>query len=91
MPLNMIADVTYRGSSDTELRPDSPFNIKLDSYTLVNLLFNLEVTDSITVGLYAKNLTDELAVQDAIGTFKYPEAIVAARPRTCGATIRWNL
>jgi iron complex outermembrane receptor protein len=70
MPLNMIADVTYRGSSDTEFRPDSPFNIKLDSYTLVNLLFNLEVNDSMTVGLYVKNLTDELAVQDGIGTFQ---------------------
>ncbi len=91
MPLNLIADVTYRGSSDTEFRPDSPFNIKLDSYTLVNLLFNLEVNDSVTVGLYAKNLTDELAVQDGIGTFQDPEAIVAARPRTYGATIRWNL
>jgi outer membrane receptor protein involved in Fe transport len=45
----------------------------------------------MTVGLYVKNLTDELAVQDGIGTFQDPEAIVAARPRTYGATIRWSL
>lgn len=56
MPFNMIADVTYRDGSDTEFRPESPFNIELDSYTLVNLFFNLNVSDSITVGCTRKTL-----------------------------------
>ncbi|MEH6516337.1 MAG: TonB-dependent receptor [Halioglobus sp.] len=91
MPLNLIADVTYRDESNTEFRDSSPFNFTLDSYTLVNVFFNLEVTDSVTVGLYAKNVTNELAVQDGIATFQDPQAIVAARPRTYGATLRWHL
>lgn len=90
-PLDLIGDVTYRDDADTEFRPDSPFNIELDSYTLVNFYANMELTDNLTFGLYVKNATDELAVYDGIGTFQDPQAIVAARPRTYGATLRWKL
>ncbi len=91
MPLSLIGDVTYRDSSDTEFRTSSPFNIKLDSFTVVNLFANLEITDSFTLGLYVKNVTDELALYDGIGTFQDPQAVVANRPRTYGATLRWQL
>lgn len=90
-PLALIGDVTYRDEANTEFRTNSPFNIKLDSFTLVNLYANMEVTDNITFGIYAKNVTDELAVYDGIGTFQDPAAITAARPRTYGATLRWKL
>ncbi len=49
-PLALSGDVTYRDESDTEFRADSPFNIKLDSFTVVNLFANLELTDRVTVG-----------------------------------------
>lgn len=83
-PLSIVADVTYRGSTNTEFRASSPFNIGLDSYTLVDLFANLDVTDNLTVGLFARNLFDELAIQDGIGTFQDPESVVAARPMTFG-------
>lgn len=89
-PLSLTADVTYRGGSDTEFRTTSPFNIELDSYTLVDLFAEWEVTDHFSVGVYAKNVTDELAVYDGIGTFQDPESIVAARPRTLGALFRFR-
>lgn len=86
-PLHLTADVTYRGDSNTEFRANNPFNIALDSYTLVDLYARYELTEQVSVGLYAKNVTDELAVFDGIGTFQDPQSIVAARPRTFGATI----
>jgi outer membrane receptor protein involved in Fe transport len=91
MPLSLIGDVTYRDESNTEFRTSSPFNIKLDSFTVVNLFANLEVTENFTLGLYVKNVTDELALYDGIGTFQDPQAVVANRPRTYGATLRWQL
>ena len=90
-PLSLIGDVTYRDDANTEFRTDSPFNIGLDSFTVVNLFANLEVTDNVTIGIYVKNATDELAVYDGIGTFQDPQAIVANRPRTYGASLRWDL
>jgi outer membrane receptor protein involved in Fe transport len=88
--LSLIGDVTYRDDTETEFRPDSLFNIHLDSYTLVNLYANLQLTDHFAAGLYAHNLTDELAVHDGIATFQDPMSIVAAQPRTIGATLRWD-
>jgi outer membrane receptor protein involved in Fe transport len=90
-PLTLIGDVTYRDESNTEFRTDSPFNIELDSFTVVNLYANLEVTEQVTVGLYVKNATDELALYDGIGTFQDPQALIANRPRTYGAILRWQM
>lgn len=90
-PLLLTLDVTYRDSSNTEFRTDSPFNIKLDSFTVLNAFANFQVTEQISVGLYVKNLTDELAVYDGIGTFQDPQSLVANRPRTWGATATWKL
>lgn len=90
MPLNLMADVTYRDDTNTEFRTDSLFNIPLDSYTLVNLYANLDLNDNFGVGLYVRNLTDELAVFDGIATFQDPMSIVAAQPRTIGALLRWR-
>ena len=90
-PLTLIGDVTYRDESNTEFRTDSPFNIELDSFTVVNLYANLEVTEQVTFGLYVKNATDELALYDGIGTFQDPQALIANRPRTYGAILRWQM
>jgi outer membrane receptor protein involved in Fe transport len=90
-PLLLTLDATYRDSTNTEFRTDSPFNFKLDSYVVLNTYANYHVTDNISVGLYVKNLTDELALYDGIGTFENPQAVVSNRPRTWGATFTWKL
>jgi outer membrane receptor protein involved in Fe transport len=89
-PLSLTADVTHRDDTNTEFRTSSPFNIALDSYTLVDLFTDWELTDNFSIGLYVRNVTDELAVYDGIGAFQDPEAIVAARPRTYGALFRFK-
>lgn len=89
--LTLIGDVTYRDDTNTEFRDNNAFNIALDSYTLVNLRANYAVNDNITVSAYVKNLSDELAVYDGIGTFQDPESIVAARPRTFGLAFSWKM
>ncbi|MEJ8568013.1 TonB-dependent receptor [Elongatibacter sediminis] len=90
MPLQLIGDVTYRDDTNTEFRTDSLFNIPLDSYTLVNLYANLQITENFGAGVYVRNVTDELAVFDGIATFQDPMSIVAAQPRTIGAVLRWQ-
>ncbi len=90
-PLTLIGDITYRGDTDTEFRTNSPFNIGIDAYTMMNLYANYEITDNITLGLYVNNATDEEAVVDGIGTFQDPAAVVSARPRTVGASFGWKL
>ncbi len=89
-PASFLIDVTHRDDTNTEFVPTSPFNIALDSYTVVNLFANVDVDEHFSVGFYAKNLTDELAVFDGIGTFQDPASIVAARPRTFGFNVRWT-
>jgi iron complex outermembrane recepter protein len=89
-PASFIADVRHRGSADTEFVASNPFNINLDSYTMVDVYASLDFTDNFTVGVYAKNLFDELAVYDGIGTFQDPESIVAARPLTFGISGRYR-
>ena len=90
MGLTLIGDVTYRGSTNTEFRPENPFNIELDSYTQLNFYANLDINEHFSVGAYLKNATDELGVIDGIGTFQDPEAIVALRPRTVGLRVNWR-
>jgi outer membrane receptor protein involved in Fe transport len=90
MGLSLIGDVTYRGSTNTEFRPENPFNIKLDSYTQLNLYANLELNENFSLSAYLKNATDELGVIDGIGTFQDPEAVVALRPRTVGLRLQWK-
>lgn len=89
--LTLVGDLSYRDDTNTEFRTDSPFNIKLDSYTLANIRANYELTENVTVSAYVKNLTDKLAIYDAISTMQDPEALVAARPRTVGVALRWRL
>ncbi len=88
--LSLMADVTYRGKTNTEFRTDSLFNLAIDSYTLFNLYANLDINDHFTVGAYVKNVGDELAIQDGIATFQDPASVVAARPRTVGVTLGWR-
>jgi outer membrane receptor protein involved in Fe transport len=89
-PASFIADVRHRGSTDTEFVASNPFNISLDSYTMVDVYANVDVTENFTLGVYAKNLFDELAVYDGIGTFQDPESIIAARPLTFGISGRYR-
>ena len=88
-PFSVIGDLTYRDNTNTEFRQSSPFNIQLDSYVVANLYANFEITDQFSAGVYVKNLTDELAIYDGIGTFQDPESVVGNRPRTFGATLRY--
>ena len=81
-------DATYCGDTNTEFAPSSPFNIALGSYTSLDAVALMNVTQKVQVGLFVKNLTNELALYDGLGTFQDPEAVVAAQPRTVGVNAR---
>ncbi len=91
MLLSLIGDVTYRGKTNTEFRTDNPFNIKLDSYTQVDLFANLNINENFVVGAYVKNLGNEVGIIDGIGTFQDPAAVIALRPRTFGLRFIWRM
>ena len=90
MPFSLTGDINYRGKTNTEFRANNPFNISLDSYVLLDVFASLEIDEHFTVGAYIRNLSDELAQYDGIGTFQDPESLVASRPRTFGATVKWS-
>ncbi|HKU14880.1 MAG TPA: TonB-dependent receptor, partial [Steroidobacteraceae bacterium] len=81
-------DATYRGDTNTEFVPTSPFNINLGSYTIMNAVARMDLTENVQVGVFVKNLTNELALYDGVGTFQDPEAVVSAQPRTIGVNAR---
>lgn len=89
-PTSFLIDATYRDETNTEFVPGNPFNVTLDSYTLVNAVARMNVTDALEVGVFVKNLTDELAVYDGVGTFQDPEAVVSAPPRSIGLNARYR-
>ena len=90
MLLSLIGDVTYRSSTNTEFRTDNPFNIKLDSYTQFDLFANLAINEKITMGVYAKNIGNEVGIIDGVATYQDPKAIIALRPRTIGLRFLWR-
>lgn len=87
---SLVADFTYRSDTNTEFRVDSPFNIALDSYTQIDFFANLALNEHVTVGAYAKNVSNEVGIVDGIGTFQDPEAVIALRPRTLGVRLIWR-
>jgi iron complex outermembrane recepter protein len=80
-------DVNYRDDVNTQFNSNSAFNVKLDSYTLVNLAAFYEYKDW-TLSAYVKNVIDERAQYDAISSAQDPLGIVGNRPRTFGMSIK---
>ncbi len=90
--LDLIADVNYRGSTDTQFRTSpaltvpNGFNIPLAAYTLVNLRAAFDWHDW-TATLFAKNLTDKRAQVDGIAAAQDPYGLITVRPRTIGVSV----
>lgn len=84
------ADANYVGSSYSELRPDDTYYLKLDSYTLANVRFNLDNYDNgWGLSLYVNNLFDKNAITYISGSSSYPNVFASsAQPRTVGITVR---
>lgn len=82
-------DITYRGDTRTQANADSPFNVGLDSYTLVNLKAGV-TTESWSMELFAKNVFDKRAQIDAINSAQDPLAFITVRPATFGIHARYG-
>ncbi|RMF12147.1 MAG: TonB-dependent receptor [Alphaproteobacteria bacterium] len=76
-------DITYRDDVNTLFRTNDPFNVHLDSYTLVDVQASVQ-SDRWRLTAYVKNLTDKLAQVDAINTSQDPLSYLTVRPRTIG-------
>ena len=81
------ADVNYRDDVDTKFNTASTYNVKLDSYALVNLAAFYEHNNWL-LSAYIRNVTDERAEYDAISSFQDPLGIIGNRPRTIGVSIK---
>lgn len=83
------ADVSYHGSSHTTLAANTtrdPFDVRLQSYTLVNLRFGIK-NDLWTAAVFARNLFDKRAQVDAISSSQDPLALITVRPQTFGLSL----
>lgn len=83
------ADVNYVDDRSTELRPDNPLNLELDSYTLVNVRAGVEA-DSWSAILTVKNLADEDTIVDVFRIIPglTPDGFIPLRPRTVTLSLR---
>ena|SRR3990167_419225 len=82
---SLAADITYQGERNAYFE-SSPFNVTLDSYTLLNLRAAIS-NDVWTATIFARNVTDERAEISLINSNQDPHALITARPRTIGLAI----
>jgi outer membrane receptor protein involved in Fe transport len=59
------------------------YNLKLPSYTIVDLRLGL-INGPWSVNLFARNLTDERAQVSAINSSQDPHGLLTVQPRTIG-------
>jgi len=72
---------------------DIVFLQRLDSYHLVDMNFDVDVTDNVRIGLFAKNLFDErtvVSLTPANPGFGTPRSFVFTNPRTIGISLSAN-
>ncbi len=87
--MNFRADVTHRGSTNTQFNTASRFNVPLQSYDLVNLRAGLDWRNwQFTV--FIKNVLDRRAQVDAISSDQDPLARITSRPRTGGLAANYR-
>lgn len=82
-------DLTYRDSVNTLFRTEDPFNVRLESYALIDLQASLS-NERWRATVYVKNLTDKLAQFDGINSSQDPLSYFVARPRTIGIRGSFN-
>ena len=80
-------DVSHVDSRNTELRPDDPFFLQVDDYTLVNLRFGV-TSENWSAQLYANNLFDEDGQTNRAFSQFTDRSIFAIRPQTFGISLR---
>lgn len=74
----------FTGETNTRIAAErDPFNVKLDSSTIVDLRAGIE-NESWSVEIFAENLTDERSQNDAINEVTNILAFFTTRPRTVG-------
>ena len=79
-------DISYHGSSRTELRKSNPFNVRLDDYFVVNLRASLE-SERWLLTAFIDNVTDKRAQLDAINSEQDGKAFLTIRPITAGGSL----
>ena len=83
------ADFNYRAKTQTQFNGLSPFNVPLDSYTLLNLRATTH-SDAWALALFVDNVFDKRAQIDAISSTQDPLARLTVRPRTIGVSATRN-
>ena len=80
-------DISHVDSRNTELRPDDPFFLEIDDYTLVNLRFGF-AGERWSGQVYAHNLFDEDGQSNRAFSQFTDRSIFATRPQTFGVSVR---
>ncbi len=82
------ADVSYVGSSFSELRPTSPFYERIDDYTITNLRLRVAgVASNWNADLFVNNVFDEVAIGRVLSSEFGRGLAFSAPPRTVGVNL----
>jgi iron complex outermembrane recepter protein len=82
----LAGDLSYRGSTFTQINQASPYNVGLAAYSLLNLRAAI-ASKTWTATVFVRNATDKRAEVDAIASQQDPLAILTVRPRTYGVSL----
>lgn len=81
-------DANYVGSSYSELRPDNPYRMEIEDYTLVNLRADIIGPSGWSAGFFANNLFDEVAINmGSKRSYEPYEIVTSSRPLTIGVSV----
>jgi outer membrane receptor protein involved in Fe transport len=83
------ADFSYTGSSNTQVSPRNPSNVRLESYELVNAQVGV-ANDNWRAVVFVQNAFDERPQNDAINDLTNILAYVTSRPRTIGVRVDYQ-
>lgn len=88
MALSGLLAYQYTDGSFMEYEYVAEAKHRIGDYGVLNGNINLNIGDDITVGLFAKNITDERARTTAINV--QDERVFTIRPRTIGVNLRYH-
>ena len=81
--------LSYRGSTQTELNDNNPFNHQIDSYLTANISAAV-MSDRWNVTVFINNLTDEVGPVDVNENLDNALSYIPIHPRIFGVRVKYT-
>jgi len=84
---SLRVDVSHVDTRNTELRPDDPFFLQIEDYTMVNVRLGMQA-ENWGIQIYANNLFDEEGQTNRSFSQFTDRSLYSIRPQTFGVSLR---